>query len=112
MNETFKLSGIGMQRSNIELERQRHLANWLVKSSPHMAAAAAVAATTTTASTPTTATTTTGTNNPGSTSLAHALTLFSLSGHGSLVTAATIEESATAVGQQLGCSTARCSFGR
>ncbi|XP_044316423.1 uncharacterized protein LOC108043812 isoform X1 [Drosophila rhopaloa] len=63
MNETFKLSG--MQRSNIELERQRHLANWLVKSSPHMAAAAAVAVTTAapTASTAAAATTT----NPGST---------------------------------------------
>lgn len=47
MNETFKLSG--MQRSNIELERQRHLANWLVKSSPHMAAAAAAGAATPTA---------------------------------------------------------------
>ncbi|XP_030554776.1 uncharacterized protein LOC115758342 isoform X1 [Drosophila novamexicana] len=33
-----------MQRTNIELERQRHLANWLVKSSPHMAAAAAAGA--------------------------------------------------------------------
>ncbi|XP_060666807.1 uncharacterized protein LOC132798833 [Drosophila nasuta] len=33
-----------MQRTNIEFERQRHLANWLVKSSPHMAAAAASAA--------------------------------------------------------------------
>ncbi|XP_017153304.1 uncharacterized protein LOC108162866 [Drosophila miranda] len=39
MSETFKLSE--MQRTNIEFERQRHLANWLVKSSPHMAAAAA-----------------------------------------------------------------------
>ncbi|KAI8042607.1 uncharacterized protein LOC128263268 isoform X1 [Drosophila gunungcola] len=65
MNETFKLSG--MQRTNIELERQRHLANWLVKSSPHMAAAAAVAATT--ATTPNTASSTTAmasaTTNPG-----------------------------------------------
>lgn len=33
-----------MQRTNIEFERQRHLANWLVKSSPHMAAAAAASA--------------------------------------------------------------------
>ncbi|XP_023163987.2 uncharacterized protein LOC111594769 isoform X2 [Drosophila hydei] len=33
-----------MQRTNIEFERQRHLANWLVKSSPHMAAAAAAGA--------------------------------------------------------------------
>ncbi|KAM8715137.1 hypothetical protein ACLKA7_002218 [Drosophila subpalustris] len=33
-----------MQRTNIEYERQRHLANWLVKSSPHMAAAAAASA--------------------------------------------------------------------
>ncbi|KAH8266606.1 hypothetical protein KR018_002934 [Drosophila ironensis] len=39
MNETFKLSR--MQRTNIDFERQRHLANWLVRSSPHMAAAAA-----------------------------------------------------------------------
>ncbi|XP_034670239.1 uncharacterized protein LOC117902757 [Drosophila subobscura] len=44
MNETFKLSE--MQRTNIEFERQRHLANWLVKSSPHMAAAAAAGAST------------------------------------------------------------------
>ncbi|ALC39093.1 B4 [Drosophila busckii] len=40
-----------MQRTNIEFERQRHLANWLVKSSPHMAAAAAGAAAAATATT-------------------------------------------------------------
>ncbi|XP_017047803.2 uncharacterized protein LOC108092656 [Drosophila ficusphila] len=64
MNETFKLSG--MQRSNIELERQRHLAKWLVKSSPHMAAAAAASAATTTATQPPTASSA-ATTNPGST---------------------------------------------
>ncbi|KAH8263848.1 hypothetical protein KR038_002025 [Drosophila bunnanda] len=47
MSETFKLSG--MQRSNIELERRRHLANWLLNSRSHMAAAAASSATPTAA---------------------------------------------------------------
>ncbi|KAH8260441.1 hypothetical protein KR026_012411 [Drosophila bipectinata] len=67
MNETFKLSR--MQRTNIDFERQRHLANWLVRSSPHMAAAAAGAAATptTTASSSAAAaaavTTTTGHSN-------------------------------------------------
>eukprot|EP00099_Drosophila_melanogaster_P007771 NP_001260445.1 B4, isoform C [Drosophila melanogaster] len=75
MNETLKLSGLGMQRTNIELERQRHLANWLMNSRPHMpggpAAAtttSAAAATTPTASATKGATTTTATTtNPGST---------------------------------------------
>ncbi|KAH8412545.1 hypothetical protein KR009_002931 [Drosophila setifemur] len=59
MNETFKLPA-RMQRTNIEFERQRHLANWLVRSSPHMAAAAAgAAATPTTAAPAVTASTTT-----------------------------------------------------
>lgn len=35
MTDSFKLAE--MQRTNIEFERQRHLANWLIKSSPHMA---------------------------------------------------------------------------
>lgn len=35
MTESLKLSEI--HRTNIEYERQRHLANWLIKSSPHMA---------------------------------------------------------------------------
>ncbi|XP_075149121.1 imaginal disc development protein B4 [Haematobia irritans] len=35
MTDFLKLAE--MQRTNIEIERQRHLANWLIKSSPHMA---------------------------------------------------------------------------
>lgn len=35
MADSLKLSD--MQRTNIEFERQRHLANWLMKSGPHMA---------------------------------------------------------------------------
>lgn len=35
MADSLKLSE--MQRTNIEFERQRHLANWLMKSGPHMA---------------------------------------------------------------------------
>ncbi|XP_013101038.2 uncharacterized protein LOC106082853 [Stomoxys calcitrans] len=35
MTDYLKLAE--MQRTNIEIERQRHLANWLIKSSPHMA---------------------------------------------------------------------------
>lgn len=35
MTDSLKLAE--MQRTNIEFERQRHLANWLIKSSPHMA---------------------------------------------------------------------------
>ncbi|XP_053960757.1 uncharacterized protein LOC128864965 [Anastrepha ludens] len=51
MTDSIKLSE--MQRSSIEFERQRHLANWFIKSSPHMATpttVATVATTTTTAS--------------------------------------------------------------
>ncbi|XP_054083954.1 uncharacterized protein LOC105212045 [Zeugodacus cucurbitae] len=50
MTDSIKLSE--MQRSSIEFERQRHLANWFIKSSPHMATpttVASVATTTTTA---------------------------------------------------------------
>ncbi|XP_067621388.1 uncharacterized protein B4 [Eurosta solidaginis] len=70
MTDSIKLSE--MQRSSIEFERQRHLANWFIKSSPHMAtpntthSAAAAATTTTTASVGATtenATTTTTTVN-------------------------------------------------
>lgn len=35
MTDSIKLSEI--HRTNIEYERQRHLANWFIKSSPHMA---------------------------------------------------------------------------
>lgn len=35
MTESLKLTEL--HRTNIEYERQRHLANWLIKSSPHMA---------------------------------------------------------------------------
>lgn len=35
MTESLKLAEL--HRTNIEYERQRHLANWLIKSSPHMA---------------------------------------------------------------------------
>ncbi|XP_017068031.1 LOW QUALITY PROTEIN: uncharacterized protein LOC108105803 [Drosophila eugracilis] len=97
MNETFKLSGIGMQRTNIDLERQRHLANWLVKSSPHMAAAAAVAAggtststtTKTTQPTPTASSSTAAvaaaaatTTNPGSTVVGGGAGAGTVGGHG------------------------------
>lgn len=75
MNETLKLSGLGMQRTNIELERQRHLANWLMNSRPHMPGGPAAATTTSAAAATTPAasatkgatTTTTTTTNPGST---------------------------------------------
>ncbi|XP_030377600.1 uncharacterized protein LOC115626381 isoform X2 [Scaptodrosophila lebanonensis] len=60
MTDSFKLAE--MHRTNIDFERRRHLANWLVNSSPHMAAAAANA----TAGTGTTATTT-GTPAPATT---------------------------------------------
>ncbi len=36
MTESLKLNS-EIHRTNIEYERQRHLANWLIKSSPHMA---------------------------------------------------------------------------
>jgi len=75
MNETLKLSGLGMQRTNIELERQRHLANWLMNSRPHMPGGPAAATTTSAAAATTPAasatkgatTTTATTTNPGST---------------------------------------------
>lgn len=35
MTDSIKLAEI--HRTNVEYERQRHLANWLIKSSPHMA---------------------------------------------------------------------------
>lgn len=35
MTDSLKLNEL--HRTNIEYERQRHLANWLIKSSPHMA---------------------------------------------------------------------------
>lgn len=35
MTDFLKLAE--MQRTNVEIERQRHLTNWLIKSSPHMA---------------------------------------------------------------------------
>lgn len=35
MTDSLKLTEL--HRTNIEYERQRHLANWLIKSSPHMA---------------------------------------------------------------------------
>jgi hypothetical protein len=37
MTDALKLTDMHMQqRTNIEFERQRHLANWLIESSPHM----------------------------------------------------------------------------
>ncbi|XP_037825387.1 uncharacterized protein LOC119613446 [Lucilia sericata] len=44
MTDALKLAE--MQRTNIEFERQRHLANWLIKSSPHMATPTATTTTT------------------------------------------------------------------
>lgn len=36
MTESLKITDMHMQQRNIEYERQRHLANWLIESSPHM----------------------------------------------------------------------------
>ncbi|XP_039949037.1 uncharacterized protein LOC120767249 [Bactrocera tryoni] len=53
MTDSMKLSE--MQRSSIEFERQRHLANWFIKSSPHMATPTTVGSVATTATTTATA---------------------------------------------------------
>ncbi|KAM7353063.1 imaginal disc development protein B4 isoform 1-T24 [Cochliomyia hominivorax] len=52
MTDSLKLAE--MQRTNIEFERQRHLANWLIKSSPHMATPPPPSSSTTIPSTSTT----------------------------------------------------------
>ncbi|XP_023031799.1 uncharacterized protein LOC6641823 isoform X1 [Drosophila willistoni] len=94
MNEAYKLAE--MQRTNIEFERQRHLANWLVKSSPHMAAAAAAGSTTTTSQTTTTTLVTTATTTTSALAGATNITGSTGGGGGGVVVGNTPSNSAAA----------------
>ncbi|XP_061390889.1 uncharacterized protein LOC133326224 [Musca vetustissima] len=65
MTDYLKLAE--MQRTNVEIERQRHLTNWLIKSSPHMATPQSAI---TNSSSTTAITTTTSSLTPSSTAVA------------------------------------------